>query len=299
MPNTDCFVGGRFGFLVEGSTFLGFVRSVSGGTIRGEVAVRQTRSVQKKRIRNLIYEPFTIEVGMGMSRDFYNWIQASFDKGHIIKNGELVVCDFDYGIMSIREFQDAHISEVTIPALDGSSKEPAYMTVKFNPEKIRYRNSTRLPIQVDVGPTTKKWMASNFRIELGNLPCEYVAKIDSFTLKQSIKKDKSGVSRRSKKYPTIIEVPNLKLIISMADIQPWQQWYHSFIVGGKHKDVLDGAITFLGSDLKDELARLDLQNVGIISMKIAGQEANKEEVARLDVELYVEQMKFSYNISDA
>jgi hypothetical protein len=299
MPNSDSFVGGRFGFLVEGSTFLGFVRSVSGGNIKGEVAVRQTRSVQKKRIRNVIYEPFTIEVGMGMSKDFYNWIQASFDKGHIIKNGELVVCDFDYGIMSIREFQDAHISELTMPALDASSKEPAYMTVKFNPGKIRYKNSTRLPIQVDVGAIAKKWMASNFSIELGDLPCDHVAKIDSFTVKQKIKKDKSGVARRSKKYPSIIEVPNLKLSISMADIPLWQQWFHSFIVGGKHNDVLDGAITFLGSDLKDELARLDLKNVGIISMKIAGQEANKEEVARFDVELYVEQMKFSYNISDA
>lgn len=299
MPNTDSFVGGRFGFLVEGSKFLGFVRSVSGGNIRGEVAVRQTGSVQKKRICNVIYEPFTIEVGMGMSTDFYNWIQASFDKGYIIKNGELVVCDFDYSIMSIREFQDAHISELTMPALDASSKDPAYMTLKFNPEKIRYKKSTRLPIQVDVRPTTKKWTASNFRIELGDLPCDHVAKIDSFTLKQSIKRDKTGVARRSQKYPSIIEVPNLKLSISMVEIQSWQHWYHSFIVGGKHKDVLNGAITFLGSELKDELARLDLQNVGIISMKIAGQEANKEEVARFEVELYVEQMKFNHNISDA
>ena len=299
MPNTDSFVGGRFGFLVEGSKFLGFVRSVSGGNIKGEVAVRQTGSVQKKRIRNVIYEPFTIEVGMGMSTDFYNWIQASFDKGNIIKNGELVVCDFDYSIMSIREFQDAHISELTMPALDANSKDPAYMTLKFNPEKIRYKKSTHLPIQVDVRPTTKKWTASNFRIELGDLPCDHVAKIDSFTLKQSIIRDKTGVARRSKKYPSIIEVPNLKLSISMVDIQSWQHWYYSFIVGGKHKDVLNGAITFLGSELKDELARLDLQNVGIISMKIAGQEANKEEVARFEVELYVEQMKFSHNISDA
>lgn len=47
MPNTDSFVGGRFGFLLEGSKFLGFVRSVSGGNIKGEVAVRQTGSVQK------------------------------------------------------------------------------------------------------------------------------------------------------------------------------------------------------------------------------------------------------------
>ncbi len=76
-------------------------------------------------------------------------------------------------------------------------------------------------------------------------------------------------------------------------------WYHSFIVRGKRIDVLNGAITFLGSDLKDELARLEIQNVGIISIEIAGQEANKEEVARFEVELYIEQMKFSYNISDA
>ena len=299
MPNTDSFAGGRFGFLVEGSTFLGVVRSVSGGNIRGEVAVRQTRAGQKKRIRNVICEPFTIDVGIGMSQEFYDWIEASFDRGYITKNGELVAYDLDDNVMSIREFQDAHISEVTMPALDGSSKDPAYMTVKFNPEKIHYKNSTRLPIQVDVGPATKKWLPSNFRVELGDLPCDRVAKIDSFTWKQAINKDRSGVTRRAKKYASVVEVPDLKLTVSMADFGPWEQWYRSFIVGGNHDAVLNGSISLLGQDIKDELARIDLQNVGIISLNTAKQEANKEKVARFEVELYVEQMTFSYQKPDA
>jgi hypothetical protein len=32
----------------------------------------------------------------------------------------------------------AHLDAVTLPSLDGASKEPAYIKVKFQPESIRY-----------------------------------------------------------------------------------------------------------------------------------------------------------------
>lgn len=296
------YTAGRFACDIDGQ-IVGFVKSVSGGNIKGEVATHQLgpENIQKKHLATIVHEPFTVEFGMGMSKGFYEWIAQSFRKSHITKNGSIIAADFDYYSQSIREFYNAQITEVTVPALDGSSKEPAYMTLKFEPERIRYLKGDGNQIQGQIGPSTKKWLCSNFRLELGDLPCERVAKIDSFTWKQSVIKDEVGSFREPTKHPAKVEVPNLKLTISMADVEPWQAWHESFVIQGacSEADEIDGSITFLGPDMSEELARIDLFHCGIISMQAAKSEANKEEVARFEVEMYVEEMAFEYMVTDA
>ena len=217
------------------------------------------------------------------------------------KNGEFIACDFDYKAMSAREFQDCYIAEVTIPTLDGSSKEPAYLTIKLDPERIRYMPGDGSQVQAQMGTATKKWLSSNFRVEIGDLPCTRVFKIDSFTWKQGVMKDEVGPSRQATKRLTKVEVPNLKITMSMADVEAWQKWHKDFVIDGKCADEneLSGAITFLGPDLQTELATIELFHVGLISLETEGLEANKEELARFTVELYVEEMKFNYTDTDA
>ena len=292
------FTGGRFALVIDGSENLGFVKSIEGGSLKGELATHNVggTSVQKKRLATIVHEPFTIEVGMGMSAGFYDWIRASFDKGHITKTGEFIACDFDYKAMSAREFIDAHITEVTMPALDASSKEPAYMTVRLDPQKILYKVGDGAQVAGEAGRATKKWIASNFRFELGDLPCTRVSKVDSFTWKQGIIKDEVGAFDVPSKHPTRVEVPNIKISISSADIGPWQDWHRTFVIDGERSDSdeLSGAITFLGPDLNEELASIDLLQVGILSLETPKWDANEEQVPRFTVELYVEKMRFRY-----
>ncbi len=297
------FTGGRFGIMVDGSEFLGFVKSLKGGIIKGELSQHQLgpENIIKKNISTISYEDITIEVGMGMTKGFYEWIRAAFDNAHITKSGEMHACDFDGNSMSVREFRDAHIAEVTVPALDGSSKDNAYMTIKISPEEIKYLPGTGSAVAGKIAPATKKWLCSNFRFELGDLPCERVAKVDSFTWKMGVIKDEVGAFRIATKHPAKVEIPNLKLTISMADVKPWEDWHRSFVIEGNCAEdaELTGSITFLAPDLNEELGRIDLLNVGIISLETGGQEANKEEPARFTVEVYCEAMKFNYLVSDA
>ena len=80
----------------------------------------------------------------------------------------------------------------------------------------------------------------------------------------------------------------------MADIEPWAEWHKSFVIDGKctDSDELTGSLTFLGPDLEEELASISLKHVGIISLEQGAVEANKEEIARATVELYVEEVAF-------
>ena len=50
--------------------------------------------------------------------------------------------------------------------------------------------------------------------------------------------------------------------------------------------------------MKTELGRLDLEGIGIFKLSPDGAEANKENVATFEVELYVEQIKLNLNSSD-
>lgn len=303
MANERTYTGGRFAFLVDGGEMLGYVKKLEGLNIKAEVGTHQLGPslIQKKNITTISYEDGTVEIGMGMSKGMYEWIRAAFDMAHVSKSGEVHAVDFDMNSKSIREFRDAQITEVTMPALDGSSKDPAYMTVKFKVEEVIYRKGTGSKVAGKIAPATKKWLCSNFRFELGSLPCTRVAKIDSFTWKLALAKDEVGSFRIPTLHPCKVEVPNLKLTISMADYEPWADWHRSFLIEGNCGEdaELTGSITYLAPDLKEELGRIDLMNVGIISMQNASNEANKEEVARFQVECYVEQMKFEYLVADA
>ncbi len=303
MGETRSFTGGRFVLVLDGSETLGYAKSVKGGTIKGELATHNLgpAHVQKKHLATISYEPFVIEAGMEMGEGFYAWIRASLDKGHITKTGEVIALDFDYKTMSRREFVDCHIAEVTIPKLDGSSKEPAYMTIKLDPEEIRYQPGDSAVVPAQRGRATKKWLRSNFRLEVGDLPCSRVASVDSFTWKQSVITDRVGRFRRATKRRSKVTVPNVILTISMADVDPWQRWHKDFVIDGNCGDEaeLSGSITFLGPDMKEEFAVVELLHLGIISLEYEEQEANAASVARFKVEMYCEEMKLSYSVKDA
>jgi hypothetical protein len=296
------FPGGRFALFMDGEA-LGFIKSVSGGQIKGEVATHNMgpHNLVKKHLATISHGDITCEIGMGMGKGLYEWIRSSFDMSHITKSGEVVAADFDYKAQRATVFYDAHITECTFPALDASSKEPAYMTIKIDPEKLRYEKRGGEKLSAKMGTKTKKWLPSAFDFELGTLPCERVNKIDSFTLKQGVVMDQVGKFREATKHAAKVEVPNLKVTFSASDAKPWEDWFRTFVIEGKcaDGDELNGQIRFLGPDHTEELGRIELYHVGIISLQPAKYEANKEEVARLEAELYVEEMKLHFNEVDA
>ena len=62
---------------------------------------------------------------------------------------------------------------------------------------------------------------------------------------------------------------------------------------------MQGSITFLGPNMKDELGRIDLLNVGFKKFSDEDAEANTEKIKRFNVELYVEKMVFTINEYDS
>ena len=270
MADTRSYSAGLFLLSLDGEAAV--LKAVDVGTIKGEVV--------------------TINIGVSMGKGLYEWIKASLDETHLRKNGYVVAVDYNYKAKSYRHFRDALITEITIPALDGSSKDTSFFTIKFAPEEITYKAGDDADIKGVVNTKQKKWLTSNFRLRLGDLPCGRVSKIDSFTIKQHIQQDAVGSQRISTKEPTGFEITNLKVTFSASDVKPWATFFDDFVIKGNNRQEaeLSGAIEFLDPSLKEVLGSVDLFQVGIFSLAEDKGEANKDSIKRWTAELYVERM---------
>jgi len=72
-----------------------------------------------------------------MAKPIFSWIADSWEMKLQRKKGSIIACDYKLQAQTQRDFFDAMIVETVIPALDGASKEPAYIKVKLSPETIR------------------------------------------------------------------------------------------------------------------------------------------------------------------
>jgi hypothetical protein len=258
-------------------------------------------NMQAKHVANIKWTPGKISVGAGMGQGMYNWIKQSFDKAYVPKNGTVTVADFDFNAQSQLTFQNALITSVGFPALKGESKEAIYLDVEFQPEMVRWTKGDGKKVTGKYGVKQKAWLGSNWRFEMGGLPCTRVASIDAFTWKCEVSPDQVGITREPTYHPAKVTTPDLKCSISMADYDPWASAAKKWFVDGEHlaANEMQGSITLLGPDMKKEIGRIDLKNCGFKKFSKQAYESNKTGIARFDVEFYIEGIAFTLTEVDA
>lgn len=302
MADQRTYTAGRFMLDVNGVN-VGFVKKFSGLAMEADIATNDlaTDLVQKKHVSNIKWTPAKATIGIGMGKEMYQWIRSAFDKGYETRSGSVVAGDFNYKAMSRLNFMNGLITSVTVPKLDGASKDAAYFDVEWECEQVRWEKGDGSDIRGKIGPKQKAWLCSNFRVEIGNLPCSRIATVDSFTWKCAVASDQIGIFREPTKHPAKVTVPEIKLGISMADFDPWAQAAKKWFVDGHHEeaDEMTGRIVFLGPDMSKELGSIELLNLGFKKFNRPDYESNSEKIARFDVELYCEAMKFQIDYSDA
>lgn len=302
MADQRTYTAGRFMLDVNGVN-VGFVKKFSGLAMEADIATNDlaTDLVQKKHVANIKWTPAKATIGIGMGKEMYQWIRSAFDKGYETRSGSVVAGDFNYKAMSRLNFMNGLITSVTVPKLDGASKDAAYFDVEWDCEQVRWEKGDGSDIRGKIGPKQKAWLCSNFRVEIGNLPCSRIATVDSFTWKCAVASDQIGIFREPTKHPAKVTVPEIKLGISMADFDPWAQAAKKWFVDGHHEeaDEMTGRIVFLGPDMSKELGSIELLNLGFKKFNRPDYESNSEKIARFDVELYCEAMKFQIDYSDS
>lgn len=297
MPAKGSNRAGAFALELEGSV-VGYLHSYEGGNIYAEVITEPPGpdGIQKKHLGQPQYEDVRVQFGLSMGKELYEWIRSLLDKQVVTKNGSILTLDVNGKIIEEIQFVDALISEITFPAADGSSKEPAYLTVQITPEHTRRKAGSGQTPPLPTRKAIKKWLPSNFRFELGNLPCKRVASIESFSILQQVNRATVGEWRDFERQPGHLEIPNLRVTLSAADAPDWYAWFDEFVVMGNNTDdrELSGSLTWLGPDLKTELATLNLSHVGIFRLAPDQQASGSEAIRRVIADLYCEQMAIEF-----
>jgi len=294
-PPDRSYVSGNFMMTLDGKN-VGFVKSVDGGAISAEVINEPAgpNYFVKKHIGQPKYEEFAAQVGFSMSKSLYEWIAGSWANKPERKNGSFIAADYQLQAQSERRFFNALITETTIPAMDGSSKEPAYITVKFAPETIRVEKASG-KVTGELGKVEQKmFLPASFRLQIDGLDCTKVNFIDSFTVKRTVVTDDIGDARDYAKEPGKVVFPNIKVTLAESTDQSWIDWHDSFVVKGNNDDGAEknGTLTLLSPNQQLVLARIKFFNMGICSLRNDKAEANADQIKRVTAELYVERMEF-------
>jgi phage tail-like protein len=297
------YVAGKYGIELDGIN-AGWVSSVEGGQATSDVVSEKVGPdhIVHKHIAGVKYEDISVSCGTGMSKGFYDWIKASFDHNYQRKDGAIITADYNYTEYTRLTFFKALITEIGFPALDAASKDPAKMTVKFSPEYTRMQaqkgNSISGAFKNDQA-IQKRWLPSNFKLQIDKLDCTRVNKIEAITIKQKVVDNPTGELRDYEREPAHLEIPNLVVTLSESHSKEFYDWHEDFVIRGNNGDNMErgGSLTYLAPDLKTELFTITFEHLGIFKLTPEKVEAGSENIRRVKAEMYCEDMKFEYKSS--
>jgi len=276
-----------------GGTPIGTLRSAVGGSAVGTVATAAVGpgAPPRKHVGGVSYEDLQLELDLSLDRPVYDWVAAAWGGSAPRKSGTLVSLDFNGNPRSAREFQNALITEVTFPAFDASSKEPGFIQLVLSVERV---NSVA-PGAGKAGAGSvrgKSWLASNFKLEIDGLDASRVIRIDPIQFRQPVTGSGVGSFREATKEPTSVQFENLRITLAETGADSWRAWHEDFVVKGNtaDKNERSGRLFVLGPSTKEELARIDFSNLGIIALR---PKPSASGVSQLEAELYVERMALS------
>jgi tail tube protein gp19 len=291
------YTAGHFELAIDGHVSTAYLKSVEGGYVRTQ-PINEPIGPDNQQIKHSTLadiEPFTVDCGFAGAGDVIRWIQASWRKDFNRRNGQITHADFDLKKTFEHEFYDALISETTFPALDGSSKDAAFMKIKIQPERVVTKALKGGGAKI-AGTITKKqklWTPSSFRLNIDGIDeMKFTNKLDSFTIKQGIKKFYTGEDRFPQIEPTKIEFPNLTGTIAVTYADKLLEWYDDYVVKGQSdtKAQKTGSLEFLSPDKKQTIFSINLYEIGLTHCQILPSQANADQIKRIKFEMYCGRM---------
>src|SRR5438067_4358910 len=148
---------------------VGLFRSIEGGSIKTDAMTYQHGAGYDRwhQLGKPKFEDIRLQVGMSMSRPFYDWIKEFFAGQGTRKSGAIVAADFYYKERARREFQGALIKELVFPKLAGTDANAVYMQLGLAVEDLVFKKGSEAQIAPGNGFDEQKvWTARNFRFRL-------------------------------------------------------------------------------------------------------------------------------------
>jgi tail tube protein gp19 len=290
------YTSGHFELLIDGHASTAYLKSVDGGFAKAQL-IDEPVGPQTERVKHtsvVDIDPFTIDFGISGANDILRWIQGSWNRKYGRRNGTVSHANFNLKKTFEHEFREALITETSFPALDGSSKEAAYMKIKIQPEYVRAKKlSGNETAQGNLGTKQKMWMASGFRLNIDGIDeMKYTNKVEAFTIKQGIKKLYTGQERFPQIEPTKLEFPSISGTIALEYADKLLKWHDQYVMKGQSdpKAQKTGSIEFLTPQRDKTIFSINMYEMGLQSVQVLASQANQDQIKRVKFELYVGRM---------
>jgi len=293
VAGSRAYAAGQFQLELDGIP-CGFLRSVEGGAATADVVEEQTGATYyvQKHVGQPRWEDLILGLDLSLDKSVYQWIADSWTGKPSRRDGSIIAVSQQLKAVSEREFFRALLTEVTVPAMDAASKDPAHLTIKLAPEYTRTKTGSGASVK-NPAARQKAWQSQNFKLEIDSLDCTKVSKIAAFTVKQTVAPSQIGEQRISTKEPTRLEVPNLRITLAESSAQTWVSWFDDFVVKGNNDSTKErsGKLSFFTPDRKTVLGEVSFFNLGIFRLEPEAQTSASEQIARLHADLYCERME--------
>lgn len=275
----------------------GFVKSVTGGSPRTNIALRMDLGTNflRKRPVSRSYESFHVEAGMGAPLSVLRWISATLESGLVTRSGEVHTCDIEDKSLWVNHFYDAHIREITFPRLDAYSSEATFLSMSFHPIGVRLQMGRGKEIPAKSPLQKKRIIRSQFRAKMGKLPTQGLRRVEEIKWSLALTEDEV----KSEQFPSAnpiewTDVSNIRLVLAgVQSGKEWLEWYNLAAMGVAPE--FDGEVEWMSADRSTVLARIDLLGCGPLSFDGLPSEATQLEEQVFAFELYANSLRFTTN----
>ena len=289
------FTSAQFGMELDGQ-FLTLLKSIDGGFATSDVVQEKIGPMPfaKKHLAGVKYTDIAIELEPAMPPALTKWIGAALNMNLQRKSGSIITADYTGKEASRLDFNNALISEFTVPGCDGASKDPAYLLIKMSPEFTRATAGKGGTMKTDPAAKQKAWLPANFHLQIQGLEeaCNHVMKIEPLTVKQKVIEQVVGEQRIYQKDPSSLVFPNLVVYLPEANAGPFFQWFTDFVVNGHSTDDNEkaGFLDLMSVDRSTSVLRLNFNHLGIFSFAPVKAQTSTDTIRQVKIEMYCEQI---------
>jgi hypothetical protein len=143
----------------------------------------------------------------------------------------------------------------------------------------------------------KKWLPSNFRLQIDGLDCRRVNKIEAITVKFVSAGNPVGVERAGAGVPPRLQASNLLVTIAETDAPAFYKWHEDFVIKAAGNKERGGTLAYLTPDLKEAIFTLTFLGLGILKLTPEKVEAGSENIRRVKAEMYCRDVAFVHSPS--
>lgn len=239
--------------------------SMSGGAMRVDVVTETLRTTSVRSVRGTRYDPTTVQLA-GELGPMVKWANDTWTAKPATRACRIASYDAAGAVTGERTFNDAILTELAFPALDGASREPLTLKAAIFAASVDVTVNSKGSTSPTAVPKNKVILTSNFRVTIEGLDASRVSRVDPIIIKtpagESPRAAEAVAARGQADFGTI------RLTVSDTNAEPWLAWFTQTAKGQNVRKT--GSIALLTPDGKSEAMSLQLFDIIIAGVTLPG-----------------------------